>query len=186
MFEQSKQRDRREPAQRGVSRKPRKNSGRRLRKLVAAGILGRDIPTRQRRQDATAKLAVRRNQGRRLALVHRFAQRHRDRERLVLGVGGFDHAHGLKRRVGLGSEFRLGRVLPPSLRGRGRSQDFRHETLAAVRYGEALDRVARDTDAREQGLHGELRMSGRSRNAFRFVAGDQPPGFFVEICIETR
>ena len=62
-----------------------------------------------------------------LPSLHRFAQRDRDRERFLLGVGGFDHADVFQRGVGVRAERGIGRVPLPQL-GRGRRpQRFRQQ-----------------------------------------------------------
>ena len=91
MLEQRQQRDRGEAVKRGFGGEPGKHSGRRFGERVAAGILGENIPARQRGEHAAPERAVRRHQRGGLAVVHGFAQRHRDGQRLFLGIGCFDH-----------------------------------------------------------------------------------------------
>ena len=72
-------------------------------------ILGRDVPALQRRQNAAAKRAVGRDQrGGCSAVLHGFAQRDRDRERLLLGIGRFDHGQRGERGIGMRFECRVG------------------------------------------------------------------------------
>ena len=68
-----------------------------------------------------------------LPFVHRFAQRDRDRERLLLGVGRFDHRQCVERRIGMRRESRIGGVLPPHFGRRRRPQRFRDQPFAAAR-----------------------------------------------------
>ena len=92
MLEQRQQRHRREPAERRLGDQPREHAGRRVGQRVAAGIVDRHVPARQRRQHAPRQRAVGRDQRGGLARrLDRLAQRDRDRERLLLGVGGLDH-----------------------------------------------------------------------------------------------
>ncbi len=92
MLEQRQQRHRRQAVQRGLGGEPREHAGRRVGQRVAAGIVDRHVPARQRRQHAAGQRAVGRHQrGGLVRLVHRLAQRHRDGQRLLLGVGGLDH-----------------------------------------------------------------------------------------------
>ena len=185
MFEQRQQRDRGKTVQRGFGGEPGKDSGRRFGERVAAGILGGNVPARQRGEHAAPERAVRRHQRGGLAVVHRFAQRHRDGERLFLGIGRFDHGERLERRLHMRFEFRLGGFLPPHVGHGRRPQRLRQQPLAAARRRQARDGIARDADAREQRLHGELRMSGRRRDALALVAGNQLPRLLVEIGIEA-
>ena len=80
-------------------REPREHAGRRVGERVAAGIVDRDLPARERGDDAARQRAVGRHQ--RGGLVRRFerlAQRDRDGERFLLGIGGLDHARARRAR----------------------------------------------------------------------------------------
>ena len=125
MFEERQQRYRLKAVKSGLGRELRKNSRRCIGQCIAAGILGRNIPARQRGQHAASERAVRRDQRGRLAVVHRFAQRHRDGECFVLGIGRFDHRERAQRGLDMRLERRIGGLLPPHV-GRGsRPQRFR-------------------------------------------------------------
>ena len=91
MLEQREQRHRRQAFERGFGRKPREHAGLGVGQRIAAGVVGQDVPASERGADAARQRAVRRHQRGGLVLVHGFAQRDRDRERLFLGIGGFDH-----------------------------------------------------------------------------------------------
>ena len=137
------------------------------------------IPARQRRQHAARQRAVGRGQRRGHARrLHRFAQRDGDGERFFFGIGGFDHADRGQRRVRLLREIRRHQSFLPKLRCRGRAQGFRDNALAPMRRGIGQDRhrVARDADALEQAVHGELRMAGGRRKILLGVAADHVPG----------
>ncbi len=124
------------------------------------------------------------------------AQRDRDGERLVLGIGGLDHRDGGQRRLGMGFEPRVGGALPPQVGRRRGAQRFADQALAPARRRERRDGVAGNADAREQRLQRELRMAGSGRrvptlrqprgSGRRWLAGDQPPRRLVEIGIEAR
>ena len=89
---------------------------------------------------------------------------------------------------GGGVEFLVGEALVPAFGGGGRPQRFRHQRLAAVGLRKRLDLGARDADAVEQRLHGELRVAGGGRAVVALVvgvAGDQRPGGVVEIRVEA-
>ena len=185
MFEEREQRHRFEPAKRGRCGEPRKYAGRRVGERLAAGIFRHDVPARQRGENTASERAVRRHQRRRPAVMHRLAQRNRDGERFVFGIGGFDHGQRLQRRIGVGREMPVSGDLPPHVGCRRRAQHFGDQALAAVRCGQANDVGARDADAGQQRLHGELRMRRRRCDFSLLVARDQLPRFVVEIGIEA-
>ena len=133
-----------------------------------------------------AERAIRRDQRGGLALMHRFAQRYRDREQFFLGIGRLDHADVFHRAVRARAERGIGRVLLPQLGRGGRPQRLRQKLLAAGRVRQFHDRFAGYADAGEQRLQRELRMPRGRRNPLALVAGNQPPGRFVEIGIEAR
>ena len=102
MLEQRQQRHRRQAVQRGFGGEPREHAGRRVGQRVAAGIVHRHVPARQRRQHAAGQRAVGRHQRGGLAWnLHRLAQRDRDGQRFLLGIGGFDHRDAFDRGVGM-------------------------------------------------------------------------------------
>ena len=114
MFEQRQERHRRQANQRGLGGEPGKHAGRRVGQCVAAGIVHRHVPARQRRQHAAGQRPVRRHQRGDLARnLHRLAQRHRDGQRLFLGVGGLDHCNACHRGVGTYGEISAGQTLLP-------------------------------------------------------------------------
>ena len=88
---QRQQRHRRQVLERGLGGEPREHAGLGVGQRVAAGIVGRHVPASERGADAARQRAVRRHQRGGLLLVHGLAQRDRDRERLLLGIGGLDH-----------------------------------------------------------------------------------------------
>ncbi len=124
MFEQAEQRHRRQIAERSVGGKPGKNAGGRIGKPFAAGVLGGDIPAIERRLDAARQRPVGRHQRRGRARLHRLAQRDRDGERLVFGVGGFDHGDRAHGRLGMRLEARICGARPPQIGRRRRPQHF--------------------------------------------------------------
>ena len=177
MLEQRQQRHRRKLAERRFRRKPRENPRRRFRKRLTAGILSRDFPARERRLDAPGERAIRRDQRGGLALMHRFAQRHRDRERLLLGIGRLDHADVFQRAVRARAERGIGGVLLPQLGRGGGAQRLRDRSCSRPVVRRQLhDGVAANTDAGEQRLQRELRMPWSRRNPLALVAGNEPPG----------
>ncbi len=115
MLEQAEQGHRRKAAERRVDRQPGKRSSRRVGQRIAAAILGVDFPARQRGVNAPRQRAVRRHQGGGLVLFHRFAQRHRDRERLVFRMRGLDHGDRSERHIRVRLERRIGRAAPPQI-----------------------------------------------------------------------
>ncbi len=94
MLEQRQQCHRFKTGNGSLCGKPREDTRRRLGKRIAAGVFDRDIPSHQRGGDAAGERAVRRDQRRGLAVLHRFTKRNGDGERFLLGVGGFDYRHG--------------------------------------------------------------------------------------------
>ena len=107
MLEQREQRHRRKAVQRRFGGEPREHAGRRIGKRVAAGIVHRHVPARQRRQHAAGQRPVGRHQRGGLAgIVHRLAQRNGDGQRLLLGVGGLDHRDAGERGIGMSGESR--------------------------------------------------------------------------------
>ena len=87
------------PLERGLRHEPREHAGLGVGQRIAAGIVGLDVPAPERGDDAARQRAVGRHQRGGLVLVHRLAQRDRDGERLVLGIGGLDHGEACERRV---------------------------------------------------------------------------------------
>ncbi len=86
------QRDRRDAVERELGREAREHAGAGIGQRVAARIVDRDVPAPERRQHAARERAVGRHQCGGPALrLDRLAQRHRDRKRLVLRIGGLDH-----------------------------------------------------------------------------------------------
>ena len=135
MLEQRQQADRRQSLDGGLRGQPREQTGRRVGERIAAGIVDRDVPARQRRQHPAGERAVGRDQrGGLVGLLERLAQRERDRQRFLLGIGGFDDRKPGERRLRMRHEIarrRCGRAtgrwrrpagtLPrPAARGRSR------------------------------------------------------------------
>ena len=174
------------PSKRGFGGEPGKNAGRRVGERVAAGILRRDIPARQRGEHAAAERAVRRHQRGGLAVLHGFAQRHRDGERFFLGVGRFDHGERLKRRRPRALRTPARRLFAATCRSWPPAAAPPTASRSRPRGAPGLRRHRGAMPMRvEQGLHGELRMSRRRRDALALVAGDQLPRLLVEIGIEA-
>ena len=123
----------------------RPRAGQKFRPAYRRARRRRNLPPRyssaRARPDAAAERAVGRDQRRRLALSHRFAQRHRDGERFVLGVGGFDHgdrAHAPPRRARLEARSAaLCRHISVAAAGR---KSFRDQPFAAARLRQACRR----------------------------------------------
>jgi len=189
VLEEGEQRNRRKPAERGVRRQPREPSRGRVRERVAAGIVDRDFPALQRRQHPTRQGAVGRDQGRGLVRrLERLAQANRDGERFLLGVGGLDHRPGFERALDRQRDIASGELLP-ALGGGGGPQRLGDIALAVMRTRSAQrgDLLARNADAAQQRLHGELRMLDRRRNPRVAIAAaaDQLPGLRVEREVEA-
>ncbi len=192
MLEQREQRHRRQSAECGIDREPRKRTGRRGGQRVAAGIVDRHLPALQRREHAARQRAVGRHQ--RGGLARRlggFAQRDRDRQRLLVGIRGFEHGQRGERAVLVRGKLRIGKFGLPAVGGSRRAQGFRHQPLAAMRRrrAENLHLVARNPDPAQQSRHRKLRMTDRRRD--RLVAGrraafDHAPGRVIEIGVEPR
>ena len=87
MFEQREQGRRLELPRHRFRDQPRENAGGRLNQRVAAGIVEVEIPAPQRRHYPPRQRAVRRHQRCRFFEMPRLAHRHRDRQRLHLGIG---------------------------------------------------------------------------------------------------
>ena len=192
MLEQRQQRDRLQPVERRLGGQPRKASGLRLGQRIAAGIVGRDMPAFQCRHDAARQSAIRRHQSRGLARrIERFAQDDRDGERFFFRIGGLDHTDFCQGLVGRWPECGVSALGLPAVGGRGRAQGFRDQPFAAMRRwrGEVGNVAPRNADRGQQGLHGELRVTGRGNAVVRFVAsdaGDGTPGVVVEVLVEAR
>ena len=122
------------PPERRLGGELREPAGRRVGEPVAAGIVDRDLPALERGQHAAGERAVGRHQRRGLLRrLDRLAQRHRDRERFLFGIGGFDHGKPLER----GFDLRLrSRTLASPCQSIGhcrRPQRLGQVALAAVR-----------------------------------------------------
>ncbi len=163
MLEQRQQTDRRQSPDGGCGGQPGKQARRRVGEPVAAGIVGRDVPARQRRQDAAGEHAVGRDQrGGLVGVVEHLAQRDRDRQRFLFGIAGLDAGKPLQGRLRMGRKAALGGARAPQVGGGCRAEGFRRQLLAAAagRMRQRHDRVAPDAQTRQQGLQGELRMAG--------------------------
>src|ERR1043166_6120370 len=116
MFEQRKQGDRRQSAERRVRDEPREAPRRSVDKRISAGVVDRDIPALQRRDYPSRQRPIRRRQrGGLVGVLKGFAQRDRNRQRLLVGVGCLDH-----RDVGQHSRHRaLIEPLAPAIRRGG-------------------------------------------------------------------
>ena len=184
MLQQREQRDRLESAQRGLRDEPREHAGLGIGQAIAAGIVGLDVPALERRRDAARQRAIRRHQRGGLVLVHRLAQRHRDRERLVLGIGGLDDRDARECRVARG---RIA-VLPPSARSpragatppmrafrAGRSRRAQRPRRAQFRSGAAAPCIASCGCPNDGRLHHAPAV---------LDLADQLPGALIEIGIE--
>ena len=90
MLDEREQRHRRKAAERRFGRQPGEHAGRRVGEHIAAGIVDRHLPARERRKHAAGERPVGRDQrGALLRRFHRLAQHDRDGERLLLGIGRF-------------------------------------------------------------------------------------------------
>ena len=182
MLEQREQRDRRKPAQRRLRREPRERAGRGVCERIAAGVVDRHLPARERGDHAAGERTVGRHQRRRhVRRLHCFAQRDGDRERFLLGMRRLDVSERRERVPGMRGKQGSAEPLAPML-GRGRRpQRFRHEGFAAMRRGrdQRDDFGARHREAREQRLHRDLRMPemgcDHSAGLGIAAAGDQVP-----------
>ena len=179
VLEHREQLDRRQLAERRFRHEPREHAGLGVGQRVAAGVVGLDGPAPERGGDAARQRAVRRHQRGGLVVVHRLAQRDRDRERFVLGIRGFDHRDVCQRRVAR----RFVDALRPALRSHRRPHRLGDEPRARGAFAEHGHVGARDADAPQQRVHGELRMA-RSRRLL-LLAADQRPGLIVEIGVEA-
>jgi len=112
MLEQPKQLDGRNARQRGLAGKARETTGRSSGERVAPGIVGVQVPAGKGCKHASRKRPIGRDQRCRLALLDRLAQRDRNGERLLLGIGSLDHGECVKG----GRDRKLGlRQLAPAL-----------------------------------------------------------------------
>ena len=176
MLEQRQQRHRRQAVQRGFGGEPREHAGRRVGQRVAAGIVHRHVPARQRRQHAAGQRPVGRHQRGGLAgIVHRLAQRNRNRQRLLLGVGGLDHRDAGERGIGMSGETGVRQALLPKLARGGGPQRLRRQAFAAVRFGRRRARHAVADECRSSAAaptwrtadgHARLRCRRRGRRSF--------------------
>ena len=179
MLEQREQRDRFKTFERRLGGQACEGPGLRVGERIAAGIVDRHAPAFERRGDAPCQRAVRGHQrgalGRRL---HRLAQTNGDGERFLLGVGGLDQRQSGDCGVGIRFECSPRAAQLPVLGRRRRTQRLRDQRLARRRLGKPHDLVAVHADAREQRLHGELRMPRGGQAVMRLVAvlaGDHLP-----------
>ncbi len=190
MLEEREQLHRREPLERCVCDETREHAGCGLAERIAAGIVRRDVPAFERDQDPPRQRAIRRHQGggaRRC--IERFAQGDGDGERLLLDIGRLDHGDGVHRPRERAGRVRGGEALTPAIGRCGRSQRFAEQDLAAMRRRRhERDHVAaRNADAREEAVHGELRMAGDGRRPSRVgTAADEVPRRIVEVGVEPR
>ena len=93
MLEQGEQRHRRKPAERDIGREPGKYAGRRVGERIAAEIVDRHIPARQRCKHAAGERTVGRDKRRGHARRFQgFAQCDRNGERFFLRIRRLDHA----------------------------------------------------------------------------------------------
>ena len=74
---------------------------------------------------------------------------------------------------------------PPRIGSHCRPHRFGQQRFAAVRLCQRIHRAAGYADARQQRLHGELRMARRGGNFLLRITRDQPPRLFVEIGVEA-
>ena len=169
MFEECKQGDRRQPAESCFRDQPREAPCRCVGERVAAGVVDRDVPTLECRDHPPRQRPIRRRQcGGLVGVLQGFPQRHRDRQRFLIGVCRFDH-----RDVG---ECSLDGVraepLAPAIRRGGWPQGFGEEPFATVsaRRRKRRHHGAVDAQPLEQRLHGELRVAVRWRSQ-RLAAG---------------
>ncbi len=155
---------------------------------VTAGIVNRHVPARHRRQHAAGERPVGRHQRGGLAgIVHRLAQRDRNRQRLLLGVGGLDHRDAGKRGIGMSGEAGVRQALLPKLAGRGRPQRLRRQAFAAVRLGRRERSRPVADECRSAAAAPTWRTAdGRCAASLSpSPAGDHRPGRFVEIGVEA-
>ena len=188
MLDERKQRHGRKPAEPRFRDEAGEASDRGLVEPIAAGIVGRNAPARERGDHPPGKPAIRRHQRRNaVRTLERLAQRDRDRERFLVGIRGLDHREAFER----ARNRRIVEPLAPMF-GRGRGPHrFRNHALAAVRRGVAERRHGRavEVKTRQQSLHGELRVPSRGRERVglaRSGAGDHLPGGLVEVGVEAR
>ncbi len=179
MLEQGQQRHRGQSREDRFHHQPCEHAGRRFGQIVAGGIVGLDIPARQRRQHAAGERAVGRDQRGGFGFVlDRLAEGDRNGERFFLGIGRFDHGDIFHRRLDARRD--LGQTRAPAVRPLGRAHCFRDEDVAPLYGGEQLDRGAVDAETPQQRGKGELRMAGR-----RVVFGQRAPGVVIEFGIEA-
>ena len=142
---------------RRLADQPREHAGRRVGQRLAARIVHRHLPARQRRQHPARQRAVRRHQRRGFARrLVRLAQRHRDGQRLLLGARRLDHR---QRRPGAASAWAskagsASRALPRFGRRR-RPQRLRQERARgrAMRSADSTSTPRASTPSRAQEAH---------------------------------
>ena len=168
MLEEREQLDRGQPLERRVGDEAREHAGCGLRERIAAGIVGRDVPAFERDQNPPRQRAVGRHQcGGAPRRIERLAQGDGDGERLLLDVRRLDHGDGVHRPRERAGRVRRGEAVTPAIGRGGRTQRLAEQDLAAMRRRrhERHHVAARDPDAREKAVHGELRMAGDGRRA---------------------
>ena len=190
MLEQREQRHRRQ----AVRARPRRRAARTRRPAVSGSASppessDRDVPARRAPPRRGARARGPASPARRSCpVVHRLAQRDRDRERLFLGVGGLDHGDGFERGVGVRGEIGCVEALRPSARSR---RDGRSASDASrSRPCGAGSRQASSTSSRAMPMRcssaawriADGRATDRSR---RPRLADQLPGRVVEIGVEA-
>ncbi len=192
MLQQRQQRRRLQSVRRCLGGEPGENSRRRVRQRVAAGIVEFQVPAAERRGHAPRQRAIRCHQRRRFVHVARLAHRHRDRERLHLGIGCRDDGEVGHPQRNLLRNVRLAQP-PVPLRGRIRRPHRlgdQHVAPMRRRAPQDFDIATLDAEAIEQRVHRELRMVRRRMRgepAIRSLhTADQLPGVAVEVGVEPR
>lgn len=188
MLEEGQQRDRSEARERRLGRKGGEHAGRRVGERDAAGLVDHDAPAPESGRDTARQRAVRCHQCGALARrLHRFAQRDRDRQRLLFGRGGVDHGD-VSQRAG---DRVFGKALLPALARSRRAEALREQLFASVRrrLAQPAHFVALDAEALQQCPHGVLRMPDGRRDdllAINAAAGNQIPCGLFEVHVHAR
>ena len=189
MLEQREQRHRRKPAERGFARpaartrrpacrRAHRRRNRRPARSSAPAPPARGAPARGRASPARRSCPASRTASRSATAMASASS-----SALAASIT----RHVGERRVGSGAKSLSSSRSCQQLGGGGRAAALPRRALAAVRRGapSASTCVARDADAREQRLHGELRMAEARRRRARRLPAISLPGRLVEIGVEA-
>ena len=153
------------PSERRLGGEPREHAGRRVGERVAAGIVDRHVPARQRRQHAAGQRAVRRHQRGGLAGISTASRS----ATAIASASSSALAASITAMLSSAAsawaaKSALRQALLPKLAGRGGPQRLRSKAFAAMRRrrGASVDHASRTMPMLlQQRRHGELRMAVR-------------------------